>query len=50
MADFEVRITDLPGANPLGGIELVPVVQDGETKTRSAQSVVSEAGLGNSYK
>lgn len=46
MADFEVRISDLPGANPLGGIELTPVVQDGQTKTRAAQDFVREAGLG----
>jgi hypothetical protein len=46
MAEFDVRISDLPGANPLNGTELVPMVQGGVTGTRSIQNIVSEGGLG----
>lgn len=45
MADFEVRISDLPGANPLTGIELVPMVQGGVTKTRSVRDLVFDGGF-----
>lgn len=45
MANDIVRITELPGANPLSGIELVPMVQSGVTVTRSVQDIVSEGGL-----
>ena len=41
----EVRITELPGADPLAGLELIPLVQSGVTKTRSAQNLVLEGGL-----
>jgi hypothetical protein len=46
MAEFDVRISDLPGANTLNGTELVPMVQGGVTGTRSIQNIVSEGGLG----
>ncbi|QDP60429.1 MAG: hypothetical protein GOVbin1096_57 [Prokaryotic dsDNA virus sp.] len=45
MAEFEVRISDLPGGNPLSGIELVPMVQDGVTVTRSVSDIVLDGGL-----
>lgn len=45
MEDFVVRISDLPGANPLSGNELVPLVQDGVTKIRSARDIVFDGGL-----
>jgi len=41
----EVRITELPGADPLAGPELIPLVQDGVTKSRSAQNLVLDGGL-----
>ena len=46
MADeITVKISELPGAGVLTGIELVPLVQDGVTKTRSIQNIVSEGVL-----
>ena len=41
----EVRITELPGADPLAGPELIPLVQSGVTKSRSAQNLVLDGGL-----
>ena len=41
----EVRITELPGADPLAGPELIPLVQGGVTKSRSAQNLVLDGGL-----
>ena len=41
----EVRISELPGADPLDGTEIIPLVQDGVTKSRSAQSLVLDGGL-----
>ena len=41
----EVRISELPGANPLDGTEIIPLVQGGVTKSRSAQNVVLDGGL-----
>lgn len=43
--DLTIRITELPGADPLAGIELIPLVQGGVTKTRSATDIVYEGGL-----
>lgn len=45
MAELTIRITELPGADPLSGIELIPLVQGGVTKTRSASDLVYESGL-----
>lgn len=45
MEEITVRISELPGADPLSGIELVPLVQNGVTKTRAVQSIVLEGGL-----
>jgi len=45
MADDTVRISELPGAGVLSGIELVPLVKDGVTSTRSVQNIVQESGL-----
>ena len=45
MADLEFRISDLAGADPLGGTEVVPLVQNGTTKIRAVQDIVSEGGL-----
>ena len=45
MADDTVRISELPGAGVLSGIELVPLVKDGVTSTRSVQNIVQEGGL-----
>lgn len=45
MEEITVRISELPGADPLSGIELVPLVQNGTTKIRTVQSIVLEGGL-----
>lgn len=45
MADLLVRISDLPGGDPLAGIELIPMLQNGTTVVRTAADIVSEGGL-----
>lgn len=45
MSDLEVRISDLPGADPLSGTEVVPMVQNGQTVIRAVSDIVLEGGL-----
>ena len=45
MADIEYKISELVGADPLAGTEVVPLVQNGQTRIRTVASLVSEGGL-----
>ena len=41
----DIKISGLPAAGPLDGGELIPVVQDGETRKTSIGNIIEELGL-----
>lgn len=45
MADIEYKISELVGADPLSGTEVVPLVQNSQTRIRTVASLVAEGGL-----